>query len=82
MPTRKQLTQDEIQRAFERKTGDQCSPILSLAQVSDLTGVAQKTLYLWIAQGRLDGTFRKRGKRHLFWRDRLIEILFNGPEWQ
>jgi hypothetical protein len=32
--------------------------------------------------GRFDGTFRKRGKHLRFWRDRVIDQFFNGPEWE
>lgn len=78
----RKLSQAEIRSAFSSESGRPVPPILSLSLVSQLTGVTCKTLYQWIAQGRLDGSFRKRGKRHLFWRDRLVEILFNGSEWQ
>ena len=29
----------------------------------------------------VDG-LRKRGKHNLFWRDRALKIIFNGPEWE
>ena len=41
-----------------------------------------KTVYEWIAKGRLDGAFRKRGKHILIWRDRALDLLFNGPDWK
>jgi hypothetical protein len=31
-----------------------------------------------MAKGRLDGTYRKRGKHLLFWRDRLLDTVLNG----
>jgi len=34
-----------------------------------------------MAKGRLDGTYRKRGKHALFWRDRALNVIFNGKEW-
>lgn len=34
-----------------------------------------------IEVGRLDGAFRNRGKHILIWRDRALDIIFNGPEW-
>lgn len=56
-------------------------PIVTVADVATLLRVSRKTVYVWIAMGRLDGTFRKRGKHHLFWRDRLLDTIFNGPDW-
>ncbi|MBL9081824.1 MAG: helix-turn-helix domain-containing protein [Planctomycetales bacterium] len=55
--------------------------IISPIQLAGVLGLSKKTVYEWIAKGRLDGAFRKRGKHNLIWRDRALEILFNGPEW-
>ena len=40
-----------------------------------------KTIYTWIADGRLERAVRKRGKHNLILRDRAVEILFNGGVW-
>ena len=56
-------------------------PILTVEQLAGLLQISKKTLYEWIAKGRFDGTYRKRGKHILVWRDRVIDLLFNGPEW-
>ena len=40
-----------------------------------------KTIYEWMSKGRLDGAYRKRGKHALIWRDRALDVLFNGKEW-
>ena len=55
--------------------------ILSPLELSKVCGMKVKTIYEWIAKGRFDGAFRKRGKHNLFWRDRVIALIFNGPEW-
>ncbi len=82
MTTRKRkLSQTEIAQAFAEGLGTQLPPILTAEQVAELTHISVKTIYEWIAKGRLDGAFRKRGKHILVWRDRVIDILFNGPEW-
>lgn len=82
MSTRhRKLTKHEIQRAFADGTGAQSPPILSPVQLAALLGLSTKTVYEWIARGRLDGAFRKRGKHVLIWRDRAIDLLFNGSEW-
>lgn len=74
----KPLSDDEIRAAIPTDT----PPILSPQQLAVLLGLSVKTIYEWIARGRLDGAFRKRGKHNLIWRDRAFKILFNGPEWE
>ena len=77
------LTKSEIQRAFDTEDlRKQFPPILTTQMVADLLGVAISTLYEWISDGRFDGSFRTRGKGHRFWRDRVIDLYFNGPEWK
>ena len=75
------LSKDEIARAFSGTAESPYPVILCPRQLADLVGLSVKTIYEWIAQGRLDGSFRKRGKHVLIWRDRALEILFNGMEW-
>ena len=75
------LTKDELQRPFVDVEGHDRLPVISPAQLAALCGVSTKTIYHWIAAGRLDGTFRKRGKHVLIWRDRALDTLFNGPDW-
>jgi excisionase family DNA binding protein len=74
----KPLSDDEIRAAVSAAT----PPILTPAQLAALLGLSRKTIYEWIARGRLDGAFRKRGKHNLIWRDRALKVLFNGPEWE
>lgn len=76
------LTRDEIAASFKGSAGEPYPVILAPTQLAALTGRSVKTIYEWIAKGRLDGAFRKRGKHVLIWRDRAIEILFNGQEWR
>lgn len=75
------LTKDEIERTFAGTTGKQTGPILSPQQLADLLGLSVKTIYEWIARGRLDDSFRKRGKHLLIWRDRALKQIFNSAEW-
>jgi excisionase family DNA binding protein len=76
------LSRDEIARPFQGAEGERSRPILSPAGLADLLGLSVKTIYEWIARGRLDGAYRKRGKHVLIWRDRAINIVFNGNEWK
>ena len=83
MSTRnRKLSKAEIQQAFADGSGAQFPLILTVAQLAALLQVSPKTTYEWIAKGRLDGAFRKRGKHHLIWRDRALDLLFNGPDWK
>jgi excisionase family DNA binding protein len=80
--TRKRTLQpEEIAAAFQGPAGLTFPVILTPAQLAQLLGMSVKTVYEWIAKGRLDGAFRKRGKHVLIWRDRAIAILFDGKEW-
>lgn len=82
MSTQKhKLTTEDIQRAFAAGSGAPIPVILSPAQLGAVLGISPKTIYEWIAKGRLNGAFRKRGKHHLLWRDRAIDLVFNGKEW-
>lgn len=74
------LTQADLDRGFG--PGSSVPVILSPAQLGSLLGVSVKTIYDWIGKGRLDGAFRKRGKHCLIWRDRALDLLFNGSEWE
>jgi excisionase family DNA binding protein len=79
---KRNLSSEEIEQAFAGKAGEEFPVILSPATLAALLRLSPKTIYEWIARGRLDGAFRKRGKHVLIWRDRAIELLFNGPEWR
>ena len=49
-----------------------------MQQASLLLRRSPKTIYEWISKGRLNGALRRRGKGVLFYRDRLIVLIFNG----
>lgn len=77
------LKPTEIARAFDLEVlRQQYPPIQSPEQVGLMLGFARSTIYQWADQGRLDGTFRKRGKHIRFWRDRVLDKFFNGSEWE
>ncbi len=75
------LSKDELQRPFVDSAGHDHLPIMTPAQLAAVCGVSVKTIYHWIARGHLDGAFRKRGKHVLIWRDRALDTIFNGPDW-
>jgi hypothetical protein len=79
---RRILTQEELADPFrDGLWADRYPPILKVAQLAGLLQVSPKTLYEWLAKGRLDGAFRKRGKHILLWRDKALDIVLNGPNW-
>jgi hypothetical protein len=78
---RRPLTKDEISHAFAGADGVTVPVILSPAKLAALLQMSPKTIYEWIARGYLDGTFRKRGKHILIWRDRAIKVIFDGKAW-
>lgn len=84
MSKRLQLTKGEFDRAFSREeVVKEFPPILDVKGVAKLLSLkSHKTVYHWISQGWLDGAYRKRGKHLLFWRDRVIQRIFDGPEWR
>ena len=76
------LTTDELAQPFRAGAwADQFPPILSPTQLAALVGRSRKTIDDWVAKGRLDGCCRRRGKHLLIWRDKALDLLFNGPDW-
>jgi hypothetical protein len=76
------LSPREIEAAFGSETlRELYPPILDVQQVAALLRLSKKTVYYWAQTGRFDGAFRKRGKHLLFWRDRVVKKIFDGPEW-
>lgn len=76
------LSEEEIAKAFVGPGAERYPPILSPSQLAELLGLSVKTIYEWMARGRLDGAYRRRGKHALIWRDRAIHVLMNGREWK
>lgn len=79
--TKPNLSADELARPFTTELVGRYPPVLSPEQLAALLGKSRKTIYHWMARGRLDGAYRKRGKHCLIWRDRALALLFNGKEW-
>ena len=79
---KRDISKSEIRQAFAKDDGTHFPPILTPAQLAQLVQVSVKTIYEWLAKGRLDGAYRKRGKHILIWRDRALDLLFNGPGWK
>lgn len=81
-PPKQKISNDEIASAFaDPAIAAMFPPVLSISLAAKLLHVSQKTLYAWHSSGRLTAAVAKRGKRLFFWRDRLIEVIFNAPAW-
>ena len=52
-------------------------PILNVKQAAELTQLPVQTLYQMSSQGRFSTCARKVGKHLRFFRDRLIQAIFN-----
>jgi hypothetical protein len=78
----RRVSRAELQAPFNGEHPDACPVIVSPARLASLLGLSVKTIYAWIAAGRLDGCFRKRGKHNLIWRDKALDRIFNGPDWK
>ncbi len=76
------LSRAEIAKAFIGEMGEEFPPILNLEDVARLLRRPVKTVREWMNKGRFKGCFRKRGKKLSFWRDRVVELFFNGPDWE
>lgn len=73
-----ELTTAEILQAFaDPETARRFPPLLTEAQAAELLHIASKTLGNWRRDGRLEGTYSKRGKTVLYFRDRLIKNHFS-----
>jgi hypothetical protein len=52
-------------------------PILSVELAAELIQVPKSTIYDWRSRGLLDRCSRRVGKRVIFVRDRLVQLVFN-----
>lgn len=76
----RKLTKAEIENAFADGSAPFIRQILTTKEAADLLRITPKTLDTWKNAGRLEGAYRKRGNV-MYWRDRLVDKVFNGPEW-
>ncbi len=80
MNSRVNLKPEEIRAAFDTPDlREQFPPVMDVKQVARLFNKSPKTIYGWVEMGYLDGTFRRMGKHLVFWREAVIDKVFNGP---
>jgi excisionase family DNA binding protein len=73
-----ELTAKDLASAFgEGPWAEKYPPVLTLEQAAALLQVPKQTIYDWRSRGELTGCSRKVGKHVRFWRDKLIQKLFN-----
>jgi hypothetical protein len=81
-PPKLKISTEEIVNAFaDQAIAQQFPPVLNVDLAAKLLTVSPKTVYGWHGDGRLTAAVAKRGKHLLFWRDRLIDVIFNSPAW-
>jgi hypothetical protein len=62
--------------------GSEFGDVISVGELATILGLkSPKTIYVWLAKHRLDGCFRRRGKRILIVRQLVLKQIFNGPTW-
>jgi hypothetical protein len=72
------LSPKEIERAFaDSRWAESFPPILNVEQAAQLLRHPKATIYSWSSQGLLSSCSTRAGKKLLFWRNRLIEKIFN-----
>jgi excisionase family DNA binding protein len=71
------LTPREIAAAFDTNAGPLVPVILTVEEAAALLRVPDNTIYDWSSRGLLKGCCRKVGKHLRFFRDRLIQKVFN-----
>ena len=72
------LTDREIAACFsEPAWAERFPPVLSIERAAALLDVPVGTLRDWRSRGLLRGCCRRAGKRVLFFRDRLLKLIFN-----
>jgi excisionase family DNA binding protein len=72
------LSQREIETAFsDAVIAERFPPILTTQQAAELLQLPINTIYQWRSRGLLNSCSRKIGKHVRFFRDRLIQQLFN-----
>ncbi|NQV23177.1 MAG: helix-turn-helix domain-containing protein [Rhodopirellula sp.] len=72
------LSEHEIKSAFTAGPwAEQFPPVLTIDQAAELLQIPKSTLYDWRSRGLLNSCSRRAGKRVRFFRDRLIQQIFN-----
>jgi excisionase family DNA binding protein len=71
------LTPREIAAAFDKTQGATTPAVLTIDEAADLLRIPKATLYDWRSRGLLAGCSRRVGKHVRFFRDRLIDRVFN-----
>lgn len=72
------LSDKEISASFvDQNWAEKFPPILDVDQAAELVRVPKATIYSWSSRGLLKGCGRKVGKHLRFYRNRLIQRIFN-----
>ena len=72
------LSDAELAHAFADPTWSQrFPPVLTVDQAAELLTVPKATIYDWSSRGLLQNCARRVGKHLRFFRDRLLQQVFN-----
>lgn len=67
---------------FENRSEENFPSVLSPKQAALFLGIPLNTIYQWLSRGYLKKCSRKRGKRVFINKEKLVHVVFNGPDWQ
>lgn len=77
--TKHMLSIEEIQQAFVNpQDAARFPPILTIEEAAELMRIPVATLYDWSSRGLLHDCARRVGKYLRFFRDRFVQIAFDG----
>lgn len=62
--------------------GTEYPQIISPTELAKILNRSVKTIYAWIAAGRLKGCYKKRGKHIMIYRPSAVERILTGPDWK
>ena len=72
------LSDQEIASTFaDPLWAERFPPVMTIEQTADLLQVPKATIYDWRSRGLLGPCSRRVGKYVRFYRDRLIQLVFN-----
>lgn len=72
------LTARDVANAFADPTwSTRFPPVLTVDQAAGLLQIPKQTVYDWHSRGLLKGCCRRVGKHLRFFRDRLLNLIFN-----
>lgn len=78
----KNNNKEEQTPLFDNSDINQLPAVLNPTQASTLLGISVSTFYKWSSLGYLTKCCRKRGNHLFINKEKLLEVVFDGPSWE